>query len=148
MVLTRSKAARHRAAVANGSIKPADTPKRARLRQAIRDLEAQSPSSRLRTKRDVFSDHGVDPRTAYRWLKQASDRTILHSRDGPTPMGRPKKLTPEQLRNVEDLMSKNERDGRRLTWDQLVCEAGLKVSGRTLRRAMGPMNVRQSRDNA
>ena len=54
--------------------------------------------------------------------------------------GRPSKLTAEDIHHVEQLLQEHGWTARSLTWDQLAIEAGLEVSGLTLRRAMGTMD--------
>jgi hypothetical protein len=45
-------------------------------------------------------------------------------------------ITPQKLREMEEILENEGIEARGLTWEQLGTEVGLDVSGRTIRRVL------------
>lgn len=79
--------------------------------------------------REVSQRTGVPKSTVEGWKKDPHSRRPHHR------SGRPHLLTPRDIRHLIKILRKN-WEGRKLSWRKLGKEAGLNVSGRTVKRAL------------
>jgi len=91
-------------------------------------------------KAEVFRSHGVSQRTGYRILNDPDPRRIHNSQIKEEPRGRKAILSAQDLKNAEEIITKNGIDGRLLTWLELRDELGVNCSARTLENKMGSLN--------
>ena len=129
MPSTRNQSAVKRTKALNASIKPYDTPQKARFRQAIYDFELNSPSNITRCKKDIFDRFQIPERSARRILAEECDRTASYQAGRKELRGQRPKLSSEDVQACESIITKYGYQGRSLTWDQLAFELNLDVSG-------------------
>jgi transposase len=115
-----------------------DTPTKAKVRAACEVLHDEGLRG-FHTK--VFERYGVSKSQGWELLQEGSAvRRFGHNLHDIETRGRPRAITPEQLRQVERLLEDCDVEGRSMSWETLAYEAGLDVSARTLRRAMGTLD--------
>ncbi|KAF1813823.1 hypothetical protein P152DRAFT_506644 [Eremomyces bilateralis CBS 781.70] len=68
-----------------------------------------------------------------------ADRDRRRFPPGEDPRGRSRLIATKDIHEMERILEELDVYGRTITWDALGYEAGLDVSGRTVRRAMGTM---------
>ena len=120
-----------------GSCRPHDTPTKARIRQAVADLDRYGPQPSARSKAHIFQRFGVSRSSGYSIIADESDRRGPNQIARELRPGRPSAITPLQIHKCERLITSYGAVGRSLTWEQLLHEAEINASEETLRRAMG-----------
>ena len=115
---------------------PHDTPKRSRVKGAIEYVEARNiPHS----KEDVFRFNAVSHRQGWAIISEGSkDRRHQNTGEGER-RGRKPLLSSKDIRNLDRIIQEEGFEARALTWEALGWEAGLEVSGDTIKRALGSM---------
>ena len=92
------------------------------------------------SKEEVFKTFGVPRSTGYELLKTNSTRQRHHDLDLVETRGRKTIVTSDQIQEMESILQTTGLEGRGLTWEQLGMEAGVKASGKTIKRIMGTMD--------
>jgi transposase len=116
------------------------TPQKAMVRGTISYLHAKKIPF---FKEDVFRHFGVSHASGYRMINPESSvrryDTLVHH----NPRHRPRKVTPEKLREMEAILENEGIEARCFTWEQLGTEVGLDVCGRTIKRALETLQYRK-----
>lgn len=131
----------------SNSRRPFDTPKRSKLFamvDVVRDLDLVHSDGRPVSKAELFDRAGYSKQRGWEVLKERSDGHEHNRRHHNDPKfdehrGRPTKLTPEEIQDVEDKLEEHTTWARSMSWDQLAEETVSHVSGRTLKRHMQVM---------
>ena len=100
----------------------AHTPKKAAVLETLSYLQ----DHHIRVwKEDVFHYFNVSRRTRFCWTAENKPRRLHnHPDSGPDPCGRPRKLTRDDLRKMEDVLMSGFH-GWILNWQQLATAAGI-----------------------
>jgi hypothetical protein len=90
-------------------------------------------------KADLFRQFHIKPRQGWEILRKGLDRRHpeVESR------GRKPIISPEDLQKMEEILWTYGFKARRLSWQTLGNEAGIKASARTIERAMGTLHYRK-----
>lgn len=112
-----------------------DTPTKAKVQGAVEFCEKQGIPF---FKEDVFRTFGVSHARGYEYLN-GSSRRRHNDPEASETRGRPSKITPKDIREMEKILEEEGIEARALTWDQLAYEIGLECSGKTVRRVMQTM---------
>jgi hypothetical protein len=115
-----------------------DTPTKARVQGACDYAEATGQKGYHKR---IFEQFGVSKSRGWEILRQGSHiRRSGHNTDDVEARGRPPLISLEDLRKMERIIEDCDAEGRSMSWDTLAYEAGLDVSTRTIRRAMGTLD--------
>lgn len=115
------------------------TPTKARIQGTIEYLKSQGITGH---NEDVFRFNGVSHATGYRILA-GNSRTSPSDSPKQETRGRKHKITPEQIRQMEQVLETESMKGRTLTWKQMGTEAGVEGCTRTIKNAIGSMDYYQ-----
>ncbi len=113
------------------------TPTKARVQGAIEFCKAQGLAYRAE---DIFNQFQVPCNTGYRLLrKQTScrrhnDPDLLETREQKAI------IKTAQIKEMEHILKTKEVHACALTWEQLEYKAGVRVSGKTIKRTLGSMS--------
>jgi hypothetical protein len=91
-------------------------------------------------KAQIFRDHDVPPRTAYRHLNDEDPRRLNNSQIREERRGAEKAISDEQLKEIEKLVRENGVDGRTLTFADIKDELHLECHPRTIQNYLGDLN--------
>jgi hypothetical protein len=119
-----------------------DTPKKARVREAISTLQSTGVYNGQHTKQAVFDRLGVSKTQGYAILRQKpnTDRTFPTAGEKET-RGAPHIISQEYIWRMEEILRNADVEERAMTWLALGEEAGLnRVSERTIQRAIGRLD--------
>ncbi len=95
-------------------------------------------------KEDVFRKSSVSRRQGYEFLHDDSYSRRLHSDlDREETHGRPRIISPEKMREMEQILKEEGIKACVMTWDQLGFEVGLDCIEQTIKNAMGKMKYRK-----
>ena len=122
------------------------TPHKQRLKSQVALLERaklSAPDGRLYPKTRLFKLNDIPTTTAKRILKEPDPRRLHNSQIRKETRGRRSKITPQDIRYMELIIQRTGQEGRVLSWQSLGIEAGLDLSGETIRRAMGSLHYRR-----
>ena len=86
------------------------------------------------TCRQLFTQQRVPPTTGYRIINSRDPHRLAHSETRSETRGKKTQFTERDTRTVERVLWKCGWNGRVLSWDALALEAGVNISGRTVRR--------------
>ena len=103
----------------------------------------KSPGGHTIRPKRLFREDDIPPTTGYRLASSTDPRTLKNSEQRLETRGRKKKLSERDIRAVEIILWQGGYDGRVLSWQHLVIEAGLEVCGETLRVAMRSKDYRR-----
>ena len=127
----------------NASHSHYDTPKKVELKTQIEGYNRRGPTDTTPTKSSIYRRVEVPYGSSYRLQNAQNVRRVGSVPEHPETRGRRSKLTPKDLKTVEELIRNYGNVKRRLNWKELVHEADLDCSGRTLRRHMGSLDFRR-----
>ncbi len=116
------------------------TPQKAKIHGAIEYLEAKGASY---SKRDVYELFGVSGGSVHRVLRSNTTRRLHNAPNKPEPRGRKCIITQAQKDEMEQIIEREEIQGRALTWQQLGFEVNVKASGDTVKRMMRTLDYRK-----
>jgi len=88
---------------------------------------------------DVFEHFRASKSSGYEILAEGSSARRMDTLVENNPSHRPRVITPQKLREIEEILENEGIEARGLTWEQLGTEVGLDVSGRTVQRALGTL---------
>ena len=148
MTLTRAQILLSQRNRENASRKHFDTPTKARIRQSYQDFKKYHPYGPIRgdhTVRSLYTELNVSKTSFYfhnRTVQaEQSDRTHHNQLDVKEQRGRPRKITPTEIHEMERYIEESDAIGRAVSWETLGYEVGLEdVSARTIQRAMGRLD--------
>lgn len=126
---------------ANASNPHHETPQKSRIREAARILRTTGTWNGRHNLQGVFEEYGVSRARGYAILNERThtDRTFPHIPEVET-RGRPREIPQAKLWEMEQILEQADVQERAMSWAALGYEAGLDVSGRTVKRAMGRLD--------
>jgi hypothetical protein len=114
------------------------TPNKAKV-QAV--IEFNNTHGVIYSKKDVFEYFHIPLRTGWRMISnqgQLTARRLVHDSNRKETRGRKRKITPQQIKAMEDLIQTIGWEVRQLNWLQLGEQVGIDgISSRTIARIMG-----------
>ncbi|KAI9887862.1 MAG: hypothetical protein M1823_000384, partial [Watsoniomyces obsoletus] len=123
-----------------GDRKHHPTPQKAKIQGVIEYCEKNKIDY---YKKDVFEMFGVPKTSGHRIVADTSARRHHNKPNQRETRGRKPIVTPEQMKEMEEILEKTGIEGRALTWQQLGIEAGVDACGDTIKSAMGTMGYRK-----
>ena len=123
-----------------------DTPYKATLQAQAKLVESEilyNTNGNTITRRQLFTQQHVPPTTGYRIINSRDPRRLVHSETRTETHSRKVQFTERDTRAVERVLWRCGFDGRILSWDALTLEAGVDVSGRTVRRYLRQKDYRR-----
>ena len=112
------------------------TPIKARIQGTVDFLESQGIKHK---KEEVFQFNGVSHATGYRLLKSDNLRTPKIAVNMEETRGRKFIITPDQIREMDQILQTTGHEGRALTWKQLGLEANVEAFYKTIKNTMGSL---------
>jgi len=123
-----------------------DTPHKAALQAQAKLVESEilyDANGNAVTCRQLFTHQHISPTIGYRIINSRDPRRLAHSEIRAETRGRKVQFTARDTRAVERVLWRCGFDGRVLSWDALALEAGVDVSGRTVRRYLRQKDYRR-----
>jgi hypothetical protein len=112
-----------------------DTPTKAKVRGAVEFLEAKGIPH---FKSEMFDHFNVKHRQGWAMISEASEDRRHHNTDGEEHRGGPRKITNQQLKEMDRIIREEGFEARKLSWEELGWEAGVEgVTTRTISHVMG-----------